>query len=182
MIYLPSLRNNNQQHQHNNQHHNHRQTPILPRLARNPIQPPPRAPKLRRVPIHPFLHIIQQHDLAVQLIPNLHAEFALAADTRAELVELVVLLADHAAVVGVDLLVVEGGVVRGLLIGGGGVVAVGEEGCAIGGFDGVWGRGGVWGVVGEAHGFRGGGALFGGLLGGGEVRGEGGVVGGLQGG
>jgi hypothetical protein len=77
------------------------------------------------VSINTFFHIIQQHDLAVQLIANLHGELALAADTRTELVKLVVLVADHTVVVGVDLLVVECGNVG---CGRGGVVAVGEEG------------------------------------------------------
>lgn len=126
------------------------------------------------MPIHPFFNIIQQHHLPIQLTSNLHAEFALPSDTRAEGVELVVLLADDAAVVGVDLLVVEAGLVGcGIRVG---VVAVREEGCA------VWviGRVGAGGrrVVAEADGFVVGGS--GALLCGVEVWGERGVVGGAR--
>jgi hypothetical protein len=74
--------------------------------------------------IHALLHIVQQHDLPVELVANLHAELALPADARAQLVELVVLVGDDLAVVCVNLLVVEGGVVgRGVVVW---VVAVGE--------------------------------------------------------
>lgn len=159
------LRNNNQQQQHHNQNHNNRQTPILPRLPTKSIQAPPRPPKLRRMPNHALLHLIQQHNLPIQLLANLHAQLALPANARAELVELVVLVGDDLAVVGVDLLVVEGGVVGGGF--GVGVVAVGEEGGAVGVVV-------VGGVVGEAHGF---GRLAWLLLSGGEVGSERGVVG-----
>jgi hypothetical protein len=158
-----SLCNNNQQDEYNNQNDNNSQTPILPRLPTKAIEASPRPHKLRRMPIHTLLHIIQQHHLPVQLVANLHAEFTLAPDTRAELVELVVLVGNDARVVLVDLLVVERGLVGW---GVGGVVAVGEEGGA------VCGVGVVVGGVGEADGFgglaRGVGFL---RLGGGEVGG-----------
>jgi hypothetical protein len=163
-----SLRDYDQQHQYNNQHDNDRQTPILPRLLRKPIQPAPSPPKLRRMPIYPFLHIIQQHDLPVQLIPNLHAQFSLASDTRTKLVQLVILVAYNLAMVLVNLLIVELG-----LIGSGigvWIVAVREQSCAVWIFS-VCGVG--RGVVAEADGL---GGLAGFLLCGGEVGGEGGVV------
>jgi hypothetical protein len=60
------------------------------------------------VSINTFFDIIQQHDLPVEFVAYLHAEFALAANGRRERVELCVLVAQDARVVGVDLLVVEG--------------------------------------------------------------------------
>lgn len=151
-----SLGNDNQQDEYDNQNDNDGQTPILPRLSRKAIEPAPRSYKLGRMAIHALFHIIQQHHLAVELIPNLHAEFALAANTRAEGIELVVLVGDDAAVVGMDLLVVKVRVVWWCgVVGGRGVVAVREQGGAGCGFGGRWGPGGVGVCVGEADGFVG---------------------------
>jgi hypothetical protein len=66
---------------------------------------------LRSVPLNPFLHILQQQCLPVQLVPNLQTELALPANTCAQLVQLIVLVAEKFAVVLVNLLVVEGAVV-----------------------------------------------------------------------
>lgn len=49
--------------------------------------------------------LLEQIDVFVQLVADADAEFALAADARAELVELGVLLGDDAAVMGVQLVV-----------------------------------------------------------------------------
>lgn len=115
------------------------------------------------MPIHALLHIVQQQHLALELLANLLAELSLPPDTRAQHIQLLVLLAQHLAVVRVDLLVVEIRVVgRGV---GVGVVAVWEELCAVG-IRRI-------GCVGEADGFG-----FWGLgLGGCEVALQGGVVG-----
>jgi hypothetical protein len=116
------------------------------------------------MPIHALLHLIQQHDLPLQLISNLHTQLPLAPNTQSQLIQLVILVAQHLAVIFVDLLIVEAGVVGCGF--GVGLVAVREKLCAIGIFRNV--------VVAEADGFVGGAGL---LLGGGEVGFEGGVVG-----
>jgi hypothetical protein len=121
--------------------------------------------------VNALLDLIQQHDLAIQLVANLHAQLALPANGGAQRVELVILVAQHAAVVGVDLLVVEVGLVGWSVGVVRGVVAVGcvEEGGAVG----VCFLVGI-GIVGEADGF---GRLARLGLCGCEVWGEGGVVG-----
>jgi len=109
--------------------------------------------------------------LAVELVPNLHADFALTANASAEGIELVILVGDDAAVVRMDLLVVEVCVVGGRVYG---IIAVGEEGRAVCDIVVIVfvGRG----VVGKSDGFGGvlGQAWC--LLGGGEVGGEGGMI------
>ena len=97
------------------------------------LQLPARAIQSPLMAIHVALDIIQHLDLPVQLVPDLDAQVPLPPDAFSEPVQLVVLLLDDVLVVRVDLLVVELGVVRPLLVGGGGVVPVGEEGGAVGG-------------------------------------------------
>lgn len=100
------------------------------------LQLPARPVQSPLVPIHVPVHIIQHLDLSVQLIPDLDAQVPLPADALPQPVQLVVLLLDDVLVVGVDLLVVELGLVGPLLVAaavGGRVVAVGEEGGAVGG-------------------------------------------------
>lgn len=162
------------------------------------LQLPARAIQPPLVPIHVALDIIQHLDLPVQLVPDLDAQVPLPADALAQPVQLVVLLLDDVLMVRVDLLVVELGVVGAwLVVGGGRVVAVGEEGGAVGGVLIVIVRGVEEGagarVVAESDRFGevGGGAVGGALEGGGggdawpggrflgmgEVAGEGWVVG-----
>lgn len=101
------------------------------------------------------LLVLEEGDVAVELVADLHAELALAADAGAEAVELLVLLGEHLAVVGVHLHVgveprgvvaVAGGRVRVVPVGpveesrGGGVFVVGVGAGALG--EGVGGRGG----------------------------------------
>jgi len=164
-----SFGDDDQQHQYHDQHDNDGQAPVLLGLPAEAIQPAPRSPELRVVAINALLDLVEKHDLVVELVAYLHAELPLPADARAQLVELLVLLAYHLAVVLVNLLVRELRVVRrGILVRG--VVAVGEESGAVGvlvvvvGV--VLGRG--RGVVCEAHGFGDGAGL---LLGSGEVGG-----------
>lgn len=73
--------------------------------------------------------VVEHGDVAVELVANLQAELALAADGGAEAVEVLVLLVEDLGVVVVDLLVGEG---LGLIAvarrsGGGGVIMVGAE-------------------------------------------------------
>lgn len=120
-----SLCDDDEQDQDDNEHNNDSQTPILPRLSRKTIQASPRPVKLGGMSIDAFLYIFEQESLAVEFIPNLHAQLALAANARAQAIELLILVADDLAVVFVDLLVVEVRVV-GWSVGVGGVVAVRE--------------------------------------------------------
>jgi len=167
-----SLCDDDQQHQDDDEHYDNSQTPILPSLSRKAIEPSPCAHKLGLVPVHTLLHIVQQHDLAVQLIAYQHAKLPLTPDACAQLVQLVILIAHHLAVVLVDLLVVEMRLIGRLAISR--VIAIREEGGAIG----VFGRRcGVW-AVGEADGF--GEVCFLLLLRGGEVGRQGGVVWGCE--
>ena len=106
-LHLFLLGNHNEQHQHDNQHDNHRQTPILSRLPAEAVQPPARPAELGLVTINALLDLVQQQHLAVQLVPNLHAQLALPPDGGTQGVELIVLVTQHGAVVLVDLLVVE---------------------------------------------------------------------------
>lgn len=87
------------------------------------------------------LALVEQQDLAVQLVADLHRQLALAGDGLAQRVELRVLVRQDLPVVGVDLGVGEVGggdvvavacaVVVGGAAGGVGVVAVGEEGVVV---------------------------------------------------
>lgn len=94
------------------------------------LELPPRAVQPPLVPIHVPFDIVQHLDLPVQLIPDLDAQVPLPADALPQPVQLVVLLLDDVLVVGVDLLVVQLGLVGPPVRR---VVAVGEEGGAVGG-------------------------------------------------
>ena len=147
-LFFSSFCNNNQQNENDDEHDDDGQTPILLGLSRKAIQSPPRTMELGLMSIDAFLDIIQQHYVAIEFVAYLHAEFALATDARAQAIELVVLVLDDLAVVFMNLLVVEIGLVgRGIGIR---IVAVGEEGCAIGIVVVV---GAFRGVVAEANGF-----------------------------
>jgi hypothetical protein len=89
------------------------------------------------------LDVVEHGDLAVELVADLHAELALAADGLAEAVKLLILLLEDAGVVLVELLVVKGGGLVAVAGRVGRVVAVGAEKAVAGLVGSSGGRGRV---------------------------------------
>lgn len=80
--------------------------------------------------IHALFYLVQQHDLSIKLVANLHAQLPLTANAGAQLVKMVVLISKYLAMVLVNLLVVEVRLIgRGI---GVWVVAVREERGTVG--------------------------------------------------
>lgn len=146
------------------------------------------------MPVYQRLLVLKHSNLVVQLVPDLHAELTLPADTCAQRIELRILLGEDLAVVRVDLHVVEPrgriAIARGRVW----VVAVGlveercgglliGEGCGVGVLEahGLVGRRAAGGAGAEgARLFAGRGRGGGGCVG--KVGGEGRVVGMREGG
>lgn len=101
-----SLQHRNEQHQDDNQDDDGNHLLALAGGARDPAHLAARAVEARGVAVDEGLLVLEQGDLAVELVADLHAQLALAADGLAQAVELVVLLAQDAAVVRVHLDVV----------------------------------------------------------------------------
>lgn len=126
LLPLRSLQDRNQQHQDDNKHDNSNHLLALPSGPRDPPDLPARALEPRGVPVDEGLLVLEHGDLVVELVADLHAQLALAADGLAQAVELVVLLAQDAAVVRVHLHVVREPLGRvAVALGPVGVVAVG---------------------------------------------------------
>lgn len=100
---LSLFQDGNQQDQNNNQDNNSNHLFALPRGPRDPVDLPLGPIKPALVAIDRDINIIKHGDLVVQLVPDLHAQLALARYARAEAVELLVLLLEHALVVRMDL-------------------------------------------------------------------------------
>lgn len=45
------------------------------------------------MPIYPRIHLIQHHCMVIQLVANLYRQVALSANRRAELIQLLILVA-----------------------------------------------------------------------------------------
>ena len=58
------------------------------------------------------LHVLQHLHMIVKLVANLHAKFPLPADAVPEPVQLIVLLPDHAGMVGMYLLIIQLALIR----------------------------------------------------------------------
>lgn len=140
----PLFENSDQQDQNDDEDHNGRHLLILTGPFGDLAQHPRRAIQATLLTIRDALDLVQHGDVAIQLVANLHANLALAADGLAEAIELLVLLLEDLGVVLVQLLVahLDGGVavagIIGVMVG---VVAVGAEELR------CWGGGGVA----EAH-------------------------------
>lgn len=101
-----SLQHRNQQHQDDNKHDDGNHLLALPRGTRDPPDLSAGAVEARGVAVDEGLLVLEECDLVVELVADLHAQLALAADGLAQAVELVVLLAQDPAVVRVHLHVV----------------------------------------------------------------------------
>lgn len=159
-----SFGDDDQQYQNHDQDYDQGHAPVLARAAADLGKALAGAVELALVAVDAFVDVVEQQDVALELVADLDRQLALAADALAQPVQLLVLLRDDLLVVLVDLLVRQLRVVGALLIR---IVAVREEGGAVHVVVVVVVVG-----VGKAHGFLGRGAR--GLLRarGGEVRGE----------